>query len=386
LAGVCVGIKDVIDVEGLPTRCGSRLSSDEPCTADADVVAGLRSQGAVVLGKTTTHEYAYGPTGDVTATGPVRNPHDPARMSGGSSAGSAAALGAGIITAALGTDTGGSGRTPAGFCGVVGLRPTSGSVRLNGVFPLAPSLDVVSPMATDVFGVQTLWEAIRDVTAPGIPAAHKNLRIGRLDGGQWSRLEPAVLAGVERAAAALTALGHNIQGISGGWAAQTDELYQAIQGPEAAAIHHQRLVEDPEGFQPEVLERLRGAEKVAGWEYVRALNTMAGLRADLDRFFGDADVLLCATSPVTAPRIGQREGFAAGWKTVWEIALAFTAPFSVLGCPALSVPAGADEHGMPVGVQLVGRHGTEETLLTLGATMEGALTRGSSAKSSWQLP
>lgn len=376
LAGVGVGIKDVIDVEGLPTRCGSRLSNDTACTRDADVVARLRRAGAIVFGKTTTHEYAYGPSGDVTATGPVRNPHGIERMSGGSSAGSAAALGAGIIAAALGTDTGGSGRTPAAFCGIVGLRPTPGAVSTAGVFPLSPSLDTVGPMATDVNGVQVLWEAIRDSSAPRNSEAQENLRIGRLEGWQWNRLEPAVLDGVERTVAALDALGYDLQNVSGAWAERCHELYRVIQGAEAAAIHHQRLVERPEGFQPEVLQRFRGAEKVAAWEYVRALATMADLRADLDELFGDADVLLCPTSPVTAPRIGQRGGFAAGRRTLFDVALAFTSPFSVIGVPALSVPAGADEHGMPVGVQLVGRHGTEDILLSLGAKLERTLIAG----------
>ncbi len=146
LSGVAVGVKDLIDVAGLPTRCGSNVLADAaPATADAPVVARLRAAGAIVVAKLHTHEFAYGPTGDVAATGPARNPHDPTRITGGSSSGSAAAVAAGYLPLALGTDTGASVRTPAALCGVVGLKPRFGALPVDGVFPLSETCDHVGP-------------------------------------------------------------------------------------------------------------------------------------------------------------------------------------------------------------------------------------------------
>lgn len=373
LAGVPVGIKDMIDVVGLPTRCGSHVRPDLPAAADAQVVARLRGAGALPLGKTTTHEFAYGATGDITATGPVRNPRDRSRMAGGSSAGSAAAVGAGIVAAALGTDTGGSGRIPAAFCGIVGFRPTTGSISAEGVFPLAPTLDIVSPMATDVAGVRALWEAIRDADAPRPAMPSGRLSIGWLDTGPWSNLEPAIDAGVKHASSALREMGHTVNRMDSDWAMRTHQLYQLVQGPEVMATHHRDYIDRPHEFQPEVLERLHGAAQVTGWEYVQARAALHRLRHDIDAIFGDADVLLCATAPVTAPLIGQRSGFGTGRSTVWDVTLACTAPFSVLGVPAISLPAGVSASGLPGGVQLVGRPGADDGLLALAAALEAAL-------------
>ena len=364
LAGQLVGIKDMIDVAGAPSRYGSAWGSDEPARADAPVVQALRRAGAVPAVKTQTHEYAYGPTGDVTSSGPVRNPHDPSLMSGGSSAGSAAAIGCGALDLALGTDTGGSGRTPAAFCGIYGLRPTYGATSIDRIFPLSPSLDTVSPMAASIEGIANLWGALIGEHRPA-RFGDRRLSIGQLAGAPWSRVADSVGAAVQDVASALAGMGHSVAGYEPSWTELTHRLYPAVQGPEAAALHADHLAQDPERYQPEVLARLRGAQEVRGWQYRLALQEMAALRADVTEAFGGHDVLLCATSPVTAPRIGQRDGFDAGWNTVWDVALAFTAPFSVLGVPALSVPIWKDGDAMPAGIQLVGRPGTEWQLIEL---------------------
>ncbi|MCQ1987542.1 amidase [Arthrobacter sp. zg-Y844] len=364
LAGRLVGVKDMIDVAGAPSRYGSAWGSDEPRAADAPVVQALRQAGAVPAVKTQTHEYAYGPTGDVTSAGPVRNPHNPSLMSGGSSAGSAAAIGSGGLDLALGTDTGGSGRTPAAFCGIYGLRPTYGSTSIEGIFPLSPSMDTVSPMAKNIQGIAALWDALTGET-PSPQPGDRPLSIGQLAGAPWSQVAPSVGNALQEASAKLRSLGHSIASYQPSWTELTHQLYPTIQGPEAASLHADHLAQDPERYQPEVLARLRGAQEVPGWEYYRALQQMETLRGDMPAAFGDHDVLLCATSPVTAPRIGQREAFDAGWTTVWDVALAFTVPFSVLGVPALSVPVWQGGEPMPVGIQLVGRPGTEWQLIGL---------------------
>lgn len=364
LAGRIVAIKDMIDVAGIPTRYGSDLGSDNPQKDDADLVARLRRAGAIVGVKTATHEFAYGPTGDVTNSGPVLNPHDETRMSGGSSAGSAALLGEGSVDLALGTDTGGSGRTPAAFCGVYGLRPTSNSLSVDGVFPLSKSLDTVSPMASDATGLSELWTALTGERIDD-SAASAELTIVELEGGQWSNLQPDVAEAVMTARTRLADMGHRLRGDELPETTQTLELYDLVQGAEAAAVHSKNMAGHPERFQPEVRGRLDGAREIPGWQYVNALEALISLREHSDDVFRGADILLCSTSPVTAPRVGARSGFAAGRNTAREVALHHTIPFSVLGLPAVNIPVWITGCSMPAGVQLVARAGEDARLLAL---------------------
>lgn len=369
IAGMIVGIKDMIDVAGMPTRYGSDLGTEAPKPDDAEVVAALRRAGGIVGVKTTTHEFAYGPTGDVTNTGPVLNPHDETRMAGGSSAGSAALLGDGSIDLALGTDTGGSGRTPAAFCGVYGLRPTSGALNSRGVFPLSKTLDTVSPMARTAEGLRGLWRVLAD--EPNIDdsivkdSIGGSLAIAELCGGQWSKLEPTVAAAVAAVRDRLIESGHHLSQAQADWTDWTQALYLQAQGHEAVAVHKRNLAERPEGYQPEVLSRLKGAQQVSDREYADALEEVTRMRSRPDEYFGDSDFLLCATTPVTAPPVGARSGFGAGRDTAREVALAHALPFSVLGVPAINVPVWLAGQPMPAGVQLVGRPGSENMLLKL---------------------
>lgn len=369
IAGKIVGIKDMIDVAGMSTRYGSDLGTDTAKPEDAEVVGVLRRAGGIVGVKTTTHEFAYGPTGDVTNTGPVLNPHDEARMAGGSSAGSAVLLGDGSIDLALGTDTGGSGRTPAAFCGVYGLRPTSGALNSRGVFPLSTTLDTVSPMARTADGLWDLWRVLTDETNVDDSIVNDSiggpLTIAELRGGQWSNLASPVAVAVAAVRDRLIESGHHLSQAPAEWTDWTQALYLQVQGPEAVAVHRQNLAERPEGYQPEVLSRLKGAEKVSDREYADALEEVTRMRSRPDEYFGDADLLLCSTTPVTAPLVGARSGFGAGRNTAREIALAHTLPFSVLGVPAINVPVWLAGQPMPAGVQLVGRPGSENMLLTL---------------------
>lgn len=364
IAGRIVAIKDMIDVANMPTRCGSDVVSDTVRAEDAEVVASLRRAGAVLGVKTVTHEFAYGPTGDVTNSGPVLNPHDETRMSGGSSAGSAALLGEGSVELALGTDTGGSGRVPAAFCGVYGLRPTWNSLSVEGVFPLAKSLDTVSPMARDAKGLSDLWTAITGETIDA-SAGSTDLNIAQVEGGQWSILQPEVDEAVVTVRARLAEMGHRLTRRELAETAQTIELYELVQGAEAAAVHSENMAGSPELFQPEVRSRLETAREIPGWQYVNALESLISLRKHSDDIFDGADILLCATTPVTAPLVGARSGFAAGRTAVREVALHHTIPFSVLGLPAVNIPVWIAGRSLPAGVQLVARAGEDARLLSL---------------------
>lgn len=358
LHGIPVGVKDLVDTAGLRTTYGSRHFADHVPTVDAEVVVALRQAGAVIVGKTHTHQFAYGPTGDVAATGPCRNPLDTGRMSGGSSAGSGAAIAAGIVPAALGTDTGGSVRIPAALCGIVGLRPTQGAVSSAGVFPLSATLDMVGPMAASVADTAVLWSALAHKEVRDVPV--DDLRIGvarpdRVVAAQLDALDQAVVGFVTRDVPM----------------PDLAQVYTHIQGPEAYAVHAERVERTAELFAPEVLRRLSGAGDVRAWEYVTARRTRERLR---DGFFDrlGVDVIALPTVPIEAPPIGARGvELGAGWTDPARALLSFNVAWSVLGLPAISIPV--PDKGMPGSVQFVGRPGAEDVVLRLAALVESRL-------------
>lgn len=387
LHGMPVGVKDMIATSGLRTTMGSRHFSDHVPVIDADVVTSLRQSGAVVLGKTQTHEFAYGPTSDRAATGPARNPHDTQRMTGGSSGGSGAAVAAGLVPVALGTDTGGSARIPAALCGTVGMRPTQGALPSRGAFPLSPTMDVVGPLAGSVADLAASWWAL---------SAGSDLAGARLPRWkEWTARPPVEVAAVRIASvdSALTqragqrsraaaGLALNALGQSGAASRvvglpeidQSARLYGLIQSGEAYAIHAQRVSEHPELFEPEVLERLTAASEVSGWEYVRALEERLKLRASVLERLTTTDILVMPTVPIEAPLVDQRELSGEGeWSGVREALLSMTLPWSLLGFPALSVPVPSTDSHLPDSVQLIAKPGQERLLMDVAAALESQL-------------
>jgi aspartyl-tRNA(Asn)/glutamyl-tRNA(Gln) amidotransferase subunit A len=361
LHGIPVGVKDLIDTAGLRTTRGSRHFAEHVPVRDAAVVTLLRQAGAVIVGKTHTHEFAYGPTGDVAHTGPARNPHDPERISGGSSSGSGAVVGGGLLSAALGTDTGGSVRMPSALCGITGLRPTAGTLPGAGVFPLSATLDEVGPMAATPAATALLLATFtgRPVSTPPVAGLRVGvLRPDRVVQAQLTALEYAVAALVE-AGCATTEVHPDL--------AELHRIYQHIQGPEAYAVHAGRVARAPELYQPEVLRRLTGAAEIRGWEYATALADRARLRPGYLDALG-VDVLVMPTVPIEAPRVGARDtDLGAGWTNPGPAMLSLTTPWSVLGLPALSVPVPGP--GLPRSVQLVGHPDAEPQLFALAARL-----------------
>jgi aspartyl-tRNA(Asn)/glutamyl-tRNA(Gln) amidotransferase subunit A len=366
LHGVPVAVKDIVDTAGLVTTMGSAHFAGNLPARDAEVVTRLRAAGAVIVGKTTTHEFAYGPTGDVAANGPCANPHDPARMAGGSSAGSAAAVAAGLVPLAVGTDTGGSVRIPAALCGVAGLRPSPEGVPVTGVFPLSWSLDTVGPIAANLADVVIGWRVLggQPVAAP-TPA--RAPRIGVPAGPWFDKVDGAVGTVV---GAWLSRLDGAVRTVPVPDAEELFEIYRVVQSAEAMAVHADRMARAPDRYQPETLARLRAAEQVPAWAYATALRRLRELRAQAVHRLAGVDVLVLPTVPVPAPPLGTREAdVGGGWTHARDALLAFTVPWSVLGLPALSLPAGA-AGGLPVGVQLVGLPGADDELLALAAQLQ----------------
>ncbi|HEY3607859.1 MAG TPA: amidase [Pseudonocardiaceae bacterium] len=366
LHGIPVGVKDLIDTAGLRTTRGSRHFDQHVPVRDAAVVVALRQAGAVIVGETHTHQFAYGPTGDVAHTGPARNPHDSSRMTGGSSSGSGAAVAAGLVLAALGTDTGGSVRIPAALCGIVGMRPSQGAVSSAGVFPLSSTLDSVGPMAGSVADTALLWSVLAGRPAAPVPVV--GLRVGVVRSDVTDRIVPQQGEALDRAVAALKSGGFVLGETPVPDMADLAEIYLRIQRPEARAVHAERIEQAPELFEPEVLRRLTTVPETLGWEYVAAKQAQQHHQSRPI----DVDLLVLPTVPIEAPPIGVRDTeVGAGWTNPIPALLAFNSPWSVLGLPAISVPVPGGV--LPGSVQLVGRRGGEDQLLAAAAVLEGRL-------------
>jgi Asp-tRNA(Asn)/Glu-tRNA(Gln) amidotransferase A subunit family amidase len=364
LHGVAVGVKDLFDVVGSPTRAGSAVTSDAPATTEGPVIARLREAGAVIVGKLATHEFAYGPTGDVAAAGPVLNPHDRTRITGGSSSGSAAAVAAGYVPLALGTDTGASVRTPAALCGVVGLKPEFGTLSTEGVFPLAETLDTVGILAADTHSASVAWDVLSrpdgtggGIQPPGISGAH----VGVLVDDYWHAHDFSLDETIRR----LEKAGAEIFEIHTPFVADLAGIYGDVVSAEAYATHREWLAAGAP-YRPETAERLAAAGDLPAWRYVEAQRTRRRLTAEFAAAAADMDVLIAPTTRLRATPIGERR--TPEGHPVRADLLALTCPFNLTGWPAVSVPAPGS--GLPAGVQIIGRRLEERGILRVAGVLE----------------
>lgn len=365
LHGMPVAIKDIIDVAGLPTTLGSALHLDQVASRDAACVKTLRDAGAIVVGKTTLHEFAYGATGDRSVHGAARNPWDPARMSGGSSGGSAVAVASGMVPLALGTDTAGSVRVPAALCGIVGFKPAYEAISSEGVYPLATSLDHVGLFTRTVGDGALAYECLAHCvtrSAPGIGA----LRIGWVLPSVLAEVDRRIAHGarasVERLALAMrdVDLAHSLP-----QAGELFEVFSTIQGSEAFAAHVEDVARGAERIDAEVLARLRRGEGIPAWRYVRALAQREVYRRHIAALFKTHDVLALPTVPMVAPAVGERAPRINGIGVEVRAALlSLTSPWNLVSLPAISVPVGFVDD-LPMAVQLIAAPGREAMLFEL---------------------
>jgi aspartyl-tRNA(Asn)/glutamyl-tRNA(Gln) amidotransferase subunit A len=368
LHGVPVAVKDLIDVEGVVTGAGSVKLAGNRAGRDAEVVARLRDAGAVVVGKTRTHEFAYGVTTPGTA-----NPWDPERTAGGSSGGSAAAVAAGLVAGALGSDTAGSIRIPSSCCGVVGLKPTWGRVPATGVWPLSWSCDHVGPIAATVADVALLDEVL--ATEPGGEAGpvadhSTSPRIGRVVGDDLGPVDPAVAGVMDELCRRMEAAGATVDEVVLPLQAARGAV-AAIVLAEAAAAHVRLLAETGEdGYSRAMLAMIRIGRSALAGEYLTGLRYRGRFVAEVEGLLADRDALLLPTLPCAAPPAGERTVTIAGTRVGVQAALTrLPGPFNCSGSPVLSLPAG-QVGGLPVGASLVGRIGGDRALLSLAAWVE----------------
>jgi aspartyl-tRNA(Asn)/glutamyl-tRNA(Gln) amidotransferase subunit A len=369
LLGVPIAIKDLFATRGVRTTMGSKILRDWQPAADAAVVARLRQAGAIVFGKTNLHEFAYGVSNANPWWGVARNPVDQRRSPGGSSGGSAIAVVAGMCAAALGSDTGGSIRIPAALCGCVGLKPTRGAVPLEGAFPLGWSLDHAGPLTRSVADASLLFQILCGRPAP--PRVRtRGLRVGVVRGGITERVRPGVQARLEAAARELRRAGLRVRELTIPELDLTVATQLVTLRAEASAIHARWIRQRPASYGDDVRVRLQLGALVSGADYVVAQRARDRLHDALGRVFAAVDVLLLATTPVTAPVIGER---VVRWRTAEEpidgALVRLTSPFNLSGVPALSVPFG-QAGGLPVGVQVVGRWNDEARVLAVGELIE----------------
>jgi aspartyl-tRNA(Asn)/glutamyl-tRNA(Gln) amidotransferase subunit A len=384
LHGVPVSIKDLLDVRGVPTTAASRVRDGHVADRDAPSIAYLRHAGAVFIGKTNLHEFAFGTTSEDSAFGPVRNPHDPTRSPGGSSGGSAASVVTGMALATIGTDTGGSIRIPAAACGLVGLKPSMGEVSIDGVVPLSPTLDHVGPLTASVADASIVYHALLGDarTTPPVPMPINGLRFAVPRRYFCDLLDDDVRARFEGALDRLRTAGAHVDDIEIRHAADIAAVYLHIALGDAAAYHAATLETVPERYTPPVRMRLEMGRYVMAEDYVRALAGREVLRREVDAALAQHDALVLPTLPIPAPLVGAssvRVGATA--EPVRNMMLRLTQLFNLTGHPAISIPSGLTSAGLPCGIQLVGCRMQTDALLKVALACEPQITDGSSPRS-----
>ena len=380
LHGVPIAIKDIIDLEGLPTTAASRVRDGHRALADASIVANLRTAGAVILGKTNLHEFALGTTNEDSAFGPVHHPLDPARSPGGSSGGSAAAVLDGMSYASIGTDTGGSVRIPAAACGLVGLKPSLGEIAVDGVVPLSTTMDHVGPLCRSVEDAGILYDALRGVERPrGHGREVRGLRLGVLRGYFGALLDPQVASAFDAACGRLSDAGAMLDDVEIPHAADIAPIYLHIVLAEAAAFHAKTLDSRADDYTPNVRIRLEMGRYILAQDYVRALRGREVLIAEVEDALRGRDGLLLPSLAVPATRLGAATvTIGSVEEPVRNITLRLTQLFNITGHPAITVPCGATIEGLPIGAQLVGARNATDDLLRIAAAAEPYLGPGTS--------
>ena len=378
LAGIPVGVKDIIDMEGHPTLCGSPAYPETPAGRDAPVVERLREAGAVIVGKTTTHELACG-----VESPPASNPWDTGRIPGGSSGGSGAAVSAGITAAALGSDTGGSIRIPASLCGTAGLKGTYGRVPRSGVAALSWSLDHIGPLAAtpaDCVLVESVISGyhptdpttLTDLPPDGYPVAAEGLegvRIGVIERYRGPLIQPAVSDAFEAALRALADLGAEVAPVEIKELDMVMDIEFTLVAAEGAAYHRRLLVESPHLIDPTIRTLFATGLMMPNEHYLIALRGRESLRLAVRDCF-EADRLTALVMPTLAATAALKDqdvfDYGGPSEPVISAYVRTTAPFNLTGLPALSVPCGFDPTGLPIGLQIIGRPLAETEISRIG--------------------
>jgi aspartyl-tRNA(Asn)/glutamyl-tRNA(Gln) amidotransferase subunit A len=337
----------------------------------------LRAAGAIIIGTTNLHEFAFGTTGDETAFGVVHHPFDYARSAGGSSSGAAVALVQGMCLASIGTDTGGSIRIPSAACGIVGLKPTYGELPCDGIVPLSSTFDHVGPMTLSVEDARLVFEVLKGSAGSAQPGRDRPITFGVPTGYLTDRLDPEIRAALARVRGQLSRVGHAVCEVDIRHSQWTPDVYLHIVLPEASRYHAATLESDPSGYSPGVRLRLEMGRYLLAEDYARAMHLRAQLTANVNHALDECDVLLLPTLPIVAPLLGASTVDVEGrLEPVRAATLRLTQLFNVTGHPAIALPAGRNSAGLPISMQLVAKHNDTERLLAIAAAVERQITDG----------
>ncbi len=387
LHGVPLAHKDMYYEAGKIVTCGSHIRRDFVATTTSTALQRLKDAGTIRLGSLQMAEFAYGPTGHNTHYGPVHNPWDVDRVTGGSSSGSGAAVAARLTFAALGSDTGGSIRMPAHFCGVTGLKTTVGRVSRAGAMPLSQSLDTVGPLARTALDCALLLGLMAgtdpdDPTAVGGPLPDymaatresiKGLKIGVPTAFYVDDLDPEVARVLDETMAVLKREGAEIVQVELPDQRQLTAACQLVLAVEAAAFHKRWMIERPQDYGPQVLMRLQNGLAIPGVSYLEAMRWRGAALAAYLAAVAGVDAVIAPVAPVAAPTIAESDvGNSPDAEAVIQRLTRFTRPINYLGLPALAIPSGFTRSGLPVGMQLIGRSFDEAMLLRIGAAFQRA--------------
>jgi aspartyl-tRNA(Asn)/glutamyl-tRNA(Gln) amidotransferase subunit A len=388
LHGIPYGAKDIIETKGVRTTHGSSFFRDFVPDRDAECITRLRNSGAIMLGKTHTHEFAAATTNINPHYGTAHNPWNLDRITGGSSGGSAAAVASGLCAFALGSDTGGSIRNPAALCGVVGLKPTHGRVSLVGVCPNVMTFDHVGALTRTARDAALVLQAMagydprdaasRDVSVPNYTEGwERGVRGTRLvlcpDFYMNAEVDGEVERAFSQAVEVFRSLGATVEHVSFPNGRRLTELFPAISGPEFAEFHRPFYEKNPDGYGASVQERLEWSLKITADEYVRGLRERELLRREVAEFFRGVDALLLPSMPCAASPIESLMAKVNGKQyPCTRIHRPFQSPHNLTGCPAVSLPMGFDREGMPLSLQIVGSEWNEGHILRIAGAYEEA--------------
>ena len=379
LSGIPIAIKDLFETKDVRTTAGSLFFKDYVPTEDAVAVQKIKDAGAVIMGKTNTHEIALGVTTVNPHYGITHNPWHTTRIPGGSSGGSAVAVATGMSLAALGSDTGGSIRIPASLCGVVGLKPTFGRVSTRGVIPLSWNLDHVGPLTRSVKDAALILQVIAGYDAEDpfcvnqpvsdylahIEDGIKGLRVAMAVGRFIEDADAEVLEAVQQAGKNFGDLGAKVEIVDVSFLRQAALANGLMTPADGAAFHRERLNDAPEKFGADVRLRLETGRDFTSTEYILARRTQTEMKRRMEIFFEQYDLLILPSTPITAPLIEGNDAVEQARRLT-----RFTSPFNLTGLPALSVPCGFSKDGLPIGLQIVSRAWNESTVLKAGAAYE----------------
>ena len=378
LHGIPLAVKDLAETAGVRTTAASAVLQHHIPSEDAEVVRRLRLAGAVLLGKLNLHEFAYGGSGVISHYGAARNPWNTAHITGGSSSGSAAAVAASLCYGAIGTDTAGSIRLPAAYCGIVGLKPSYGLVSTRGIIPLSWSLDHVGPMTRTVSDAALVLQAIAHYDAHDVycqkypPVFYPSALAEPVSGLRlatprefWKDVDQEIEKAVDAAVVMLSGLTAGVRDIS--IATESDRTVVRCE----PFVYHQKYLEAHEReYHPETLRRIRSGADVSAPAYIEKYRELLWQRREVLHIFEEADLLLTPTSPVLPPSLAELEQKPDELRMRELVMLRNTRPWNVFGLPAISLPCGFSASGLPIGLQIIGAPGSEGVIMSLARAYE----------------